>query len=203
MTETAVAPYVPLSINDLEQYKLSPTVDPTYPSNLRTFYSPHDDVHGALKRLVSSTTKSLVVAMFGYDDEELAAIIAGIIDNPNIYVQITLDNSQAGGVHERAILAKYKHEMGSNSVAIGSSEKGAIMHRKMVIVDGLWRLSGSTNWSVSGETKQDNELTVLQSSAACAEARHFLDIEHNKALQQMAKKAATAALKASEEVPAV
>jgi phosphatidylserine/phosphatidylglycerophosphate/cardiolipin synthase-like enzyme len=184
---TALAPARPLTIADLEQYKLTATIDPTYPANLRTFYSPHDNVHAALKAVIGSTTKSLVIAMYGYDDDELAQMVADIIDNEAIYTQITLDKSQAGGVHERTLLEKFKHEMDSNSVAIGTSEHGAIMHRKMVIVDGLWRISGSTNWSTSGESLQDNELTVIQSAAACAEARHILDIEHNKALKQMAK----------------
>ena len=175
-----------LNVTDLDQFKLTP-VDPSYPADLRTFFSPIDDVHGALKAIVASAQKSLVVAMYGYDDDELAAIIDGHLKNPNLYVQITLDKSQAGGVHERVILEKYKAEMGSNSVAIGTSEKSAIMHRKMVIVDGVWRISGSTNWSTSGETLQDNELTVIRSATICAESRPILDIEHNKALKQMLK----------------
>lgn len=185
MTVEAIAPRpAPLQIADFDRFKVTPSNDPTYPANMRTFYSPIDDVHGALKAVIGSATQSLVVAMFGYDDDELAELIAHIIDDHRIYVQITLDKSQAGGVHEKALLEKFKNEMDSNSVAIGTSEHGAIMHRKMVIVDGLWRISGSTNWSTSGETLQDNELTIIQSAAACAEARHVLDIEHNKALKQ-------------------
>lgn len=185
---TAITPSLPLVITDLEKYKHAPTVDPTYPANTRTFYAPYDDVHSTLKTIIGSTTRSLVIAMYAYDDDELALMIAGLIDNPNIYVQITLDSSQTLTAHEAAILAKFKPEMTSNSVAIGTSEKGAIMHRKMAVVDGLWRISGSTNWSGSGETKQDNELTVIQSAAVCAEARHILDLEHKHALDQMAKK---------------
>ena len=60
------------------------------------------------------------------------------------------------------------------------------MHRKMVIVDGLWRISGSTNWSTSGETLQDNELTIIRDAMVCSEARPILDIEHDSALKQMA-----------------
>jgi phosphatidylserine/phosphatidylglycerophosphate/cardiolipin synthase-like enzyme len=183
-----------VQIADLDQYKLQPyTADAEYPAILRTFYSPIDDVHGALKALIGSCQRSLVVAMYGYDDDELAAMIDGLLKNSAIYVQITLDRSQAGGVHEKALLTKYAHEMTGNSVAIGSSERGAIMHRKMVIVDGVWRLTGSTNWSTSGETLQDNELTVTQSASACAEARAILDIEHDAALQQMQKRAAQTA----------
>jgi phosphatidylserine/phosphatidylglycerophosphate/cardiolipin synthase-like enzyme len=183
-----------LTLADLDQYRWnkSTPVDPSYPSIMRTFYAPEDDVHGALKAVIGSCTQSLVIAMYGYDDEELAALVDEYLKNAAIFCQITLDSSQAGGVHERELLAKYAHEMTGNSVAIGRSEHGAIMHRKMAIVDGLWFVGGSTNWSVSGESKQDNQLTVVQNGALCTDARRVLDIEHDSALQQMAAKAATA-----------
>jgi phosphatidylserine/phosphatidylglycerophosphate/cardiolipin synthase-like enzyme len=175
-----------IKVTHLDEFKTIP-VDSAYPYRIRTFYSPEDDVHGALKAILQSTTSSLVIAMYGYDDDELAEIIDEFLLDPAIHVQITLDRSQAGGVHEKAILEKYRSEMESNSVAIGTSEKGAIMHRKMVIVDGVLRVSGSTNWSTSGETKQDNEMTVIEDATVCAEARRILDLEHVKALTQMGK----------------
>lgn len=178
-----------LTIADLGQFKRNGQPDEEYPGIMRTFYSPIDDVHGALKAVIGSCRKSLVLAMYGYDDDELADMIAHLLDNDGIHCQITLDKSQAGGVHERALLAKYKAEMGSNSVAIGTSEKSAIMHRKMAVVDGIWRISGSTNWSTSGETLQDNELTVTKSAVIAAEARAVLDLEHVKALTQMGRAA--------------
>lgn len=175
-----------MRIEDFDSFKTIPMVD-EYPNYMRTFYSPEDDVHGALVKLLSSVKSSLCVAMYGYDDDELAQIIAEHLDNPAIHVQVTLDKSQAGGVHEKALLEKYKAEMDSNSVAIGTSEKSAIMHRKLVVVDGVWRASGSTNWSISGETKQDNELTIINSAVVASEARRVMDLEHVKALTQMGK----------------
>jgi phosphatidylserine/phosphatidylglycerophosphate/cardiolipin synthase-like enzyme len=172
-----------LTLADLDAYKKhapAPTVLP-----LRTFYSPIDNVHDALKAVIGSAQHSIVVAMYGFDDDELAALLDEALKDPTKYVQISLDKSQAGGVHERVILAKYSHEMTGNSVAIGTSERGAIMHRKMVIVDGLWRISGSTNWSTSGESLQDNECTILYDALACTEARTVLDIEHDKMLAAM------------------
>ena len=176
-----------LTVADLDAFKAKP-VSTSYAANLRTFYSPIDDVHGALKAVIASAQHSIIVAIYGYDDDDLAALLDTALKDPTKFVQISLDKSQAGGVHERAILAKYAHEMTGNSVAIGTSEHGAIMHRKMVIVDGIWRISGSTNWSVSGETLQDNEATILRDPVACAEARTVLDIEHDKMLTAMAKK---------------
>lgn len=174
-----------LAVSDLDVFKVSGPPN-GYPANMRTFYSPEDFVPQVLQSVISCVSKSIVVAMFGFDDDVLAEMLDEALKNPAIYVQITLDSTQAGGAHEKALLAKYANDMSGNSVAIGRSEKGAIMHRKMVIVDGLWRLSGSTNWSSSGETLQDNELTVIRDALVCSEARPVLDIEHDAALKQMA-----------------
>jgi len=175
-----------LQMTDFDQFKATP-VDSGYLPHLRTFYSPEDDVHGMLAKLIGSATKSVVISMFGYDDDQLAALLADHLNNPRMFVQISLDKSQAGGVHEKAILAKYKNEMSGNSVAIGNSERGAIAHLKLIIVDGVWRVSGSTNWSTSGESLQNNEATLLRDAIACAEARAVLDITHDHMLAAMVK----------------
>ena len=174
-----------LAMTDLDIFKVS-SPPSGYPANMRTFYSPEDYVPQVLQSVISSVSKSIVVAMYALDDDVLAAMLDTALKNPAIFVQITLDTSQAIGPHEKDLLAKYANDMAGNSVAIGHSEKGAIMHRKMVIVDGLWRVSGSTNWSTSGETLQDNELTIIRDALVCSEARPILDIEHDSALKQMA-----------------
>jgi phosphatidylserine/phosphatidylglycerophosphate/cardiolipin synthase-like enzyme len=148
-----------------------------------------DDVHGALTDVLQSTSKSLVIAMYGYDDDQLNQVIQQQLNSATVYVQMSLDSSQASGVHEKDLLAnlgKWENQKVGNSIAIGRSEKGAIMHMKLVIVDGLDVITGSTNWSTSGETQQDNQLTVIRDPLVAAEARARLDVIHDSMLKQMA-----------------
>jgi phosphatidylserine/phosphatidylglycerophosphate/cardiolipin synthase-like enzyme len=174
------------SLSVLDQYKAVP-FQPGSPEDFKTFYSPVDQVHAALLALIDSATTSLVVALFGYDDDELDAVIRSKLENEHIYVQMSLDKSQAGGVHEREILAKWQADGVGNSIAVGHSERSAIMHLKMVIVDGLDVITGSTNWSDSGESKQDNQLTCIRNPLVAAEARARIDVIHDSMLTQMAK----------------
>jgi phosphatidylserine/phosphatidylglycerophosphate/cardiolipin synthase-like enzyme len=173
------------SLAELDRFKAAVFV-PGYPDKARTFYSPVDQVHEALKALLTSATKSIVVSMYGYDDDELDSIIRSALKSEKVFVQMSLDKSQAAGKHEKEILQKWHNDGVGNSIAIGRSEHNAIMHLKMVIVDGLDVVTGSTNWSKSGEADQDNQLTVIRDPLVAAEARTRLDIIHDTMLKQMA-----------------
>lgn len=170
----------------LGQYKAEGRFLDGYPDDERTFFAPRDNIHGLLVALLGSAQHSIVVNMYGYDDEELNKIIQNKLTDERIYVQMSLDRSQAGGVHERQILARWANNSFGNSIAIGtSSVRNAISHLKIVIVDGVYTVKGSTNWSLSGEQQQDNELTLSRNAVIAAEARAILDLNHDFMLKQM------------------
>lgn len=180
------------SLTELDTFKAAP-FPPGYPDTTRTFYSPVDQVHAALKTLLTSANKSIVVAMYGFDDAELNSVLQSALNDEKIYVQMSLDSTQAAGAAERPLLAPWLNDKTGNSIAIGHSEKSAIMHLKMVIIDGVDVITGSTNWSTGGESKQDNQLTVIRDPYVCAEARSRIDIIHDGMLKQMAAKAGAGA----------
>jgi hypothetical protein len=167
------------------------------------FMVGRDDVHGILHDLIPRESMTFKLGMFGYDDDELNADILGLLDNPNVRVQITLDKSQAGGVHERAILADNAKRGASwyNSVAIGQSATHQISHSKGGVLVSLGMgFEGSTNWSNSGEgtgikldpkakpapgyKAQNNTLLVSTNPVFLARFSARLDTEHITALQQ-------------------
>ena len=176
----------PFVWDDLAQYKAEKRFLDGYPDDQRTFFAPRDNVHGLLVAVLNSAQHSIVVNMFGYDDDELNNIIQGKLADQSVYVQMSLDRSQASGVHEKQILAKWSNDAFGNSIAIGtSSVHNAISHLKIVIVDGVYTVKGSTNWSLSGEEQQDNELTLSRNAVVAAETRAILDLNHDFMLKQM------------------
>jgi hypothetical protein len=46
-------------------------------------------------------------------------------------------------------------------------------------------VKGSTNWSLSGEQQQDNELSLNRNAVIAAETRAILDLNHDFMLKQM------------------
>lgn len=181
---------------DLGQFKAGASFPVDYNLETLAFYSPNDPgVHQVILWALLQADQAIVFNVYGFDDDEFAGVIFAAAANPKCYVQGSLDKSQAGGVHERKLLVEAGAMIGT-SIAIGQSVRGAISHDKMLICQGSggsWLIKGSTNWSTSGETLQDNELTITTNRAAIAEARTIMDISHDQKLAAMAKAAAKAA----------
>jgi hypothetical protein len=119
------------------------------------FFVGRDDVHGILLHLVTQETLELDLNMFGYDDEELNAAIMALFKSPATHVQVSLDRSQAGGIHERKLIAADQASDAADfnsSFTILESQTHQISHTKggVLLGQSIW-FEGSTNWSASGE----------------------------------------------------
>jgi hypothetical protein len=138
----------------LAQYTKEGGYSPTCSSDFHLFYVGRDNVHEVLKHVLSRVTVSLYLNMFGYDDDELNEIVMRIVHDPSIACLITLDKSQAGGVHERRLLesdAANDPQAFATHFVTGQSATHQISHTKGFVADGKVGAEGSTNWSTSGE----------------------------------------------------
>jgi len=141
-------------LTDLQQY----TREKSYASNaskdFHLFYVGRDDVHDILKHVLSRVSISLYLNMFGFDDEELNDILMAKAKDPHLVMMITLDKSQAGGVHEKKLLDS---DIANDPAAfntyfvVGQSATHQISHTKGFVADAKVGGEGSTNWSASGE----------------------------------------------------
>ena len=139
---------------DLQQYTQEKSYATTASKDFHLFYVGRDDVHDILKHVLSRASVSIYLNMFGFDDDELNAILMKQALDPSITMLITLDKSQAGGAHEKALLdsdiAKNPTAFNTHFV-IGQSATHQISHTKGFVADGKVGGEGSTNWSGSGE----------------------------------------------------
>ena len=178
----------PFAWDDLGKYKAGGRFIDGYPDDQRTFFAPRDDVHGLLVALLDSAQHSIVVSMSGYDDEELSKIVQDKLADETVYVQLSLDRSQASGAEVKQILARWGNDALGNSIAIGaSSVHNAVAHLKIVIVDGVYMVKASANWSLSGEQRRDTEVCLSRNAVIAAETRAILDINHDFMLKRMAR----------------
>lgn len=139
---------------DLEQYTQEKSYATNASKDFHLFYVGRDDVHEILKHILSRVSVSLYMNMFGFDDEELNDILMQLANDPSVVMMITLDKSQAGGVHEKRLLdsdAAQNPKAFNTYFVIGESATHQISHTKGFVADGKVGGEGSTNWSTSGE----------------------------------------------------
>jgi phosphatidylserine/phosphatidylglycerophosphate/cardiolipin synthase-like enzyme len=185
-----------LEFTDLGRFKQAQSFPHGYDRDYLTFYAPRDaGVHQVLLWTLLQAKSSVAINMYGFDDGELVAILRHHAENPQMLVTLSLDSSEAGVKVEAELLKLLRNDLPGNSIAIGRSEKHAISHDKLLVVDGLYLVTGSTNWSFGGEVDQDNQLTLTRDPIACAEARAVIDLDHDVMLKQMAEAAAKEAEK--------
>jgi phosphatidylserine/phosphatidylglycerophosphate/cardiolipin synthase-like enzyme len=180
-----------LEFGDLGRFKQTESFPHGYDRDYLTFYAPRDTgVHQVLLWTLLQAKSSVAINMYGFDDPQLVALLRHHAEDPQMLVTLSLDSSEAGVKIEAELLKLLRNDLPGNSIAIGRSEKHAISHDKLVVVDGLYLVTGSTNWSFGGETEQDNQLTLTRDPIACAEARAVIDLDHDVMLKQMAEAAA-------------
>jgi hypothetical protein len=196
------------TLDDLAQYTCEGEFGPTASPDFRVFYVGRDDVHGVLMQLYSRVRLSVKMNMFGYDDDQLNQILIGLVQDPTVMVQVTLDKSQSTGANEKAILQSdvVKDPQGyAADFAVGQSDTHQISHTKGGVLDGIVAFEGSTNWSASGEgtgivldqakqgpgfKAQNNTLSVYVNAYEIAKFSARLDYEHGVAAHQMQAAAA-------------
>jgi phosphatidylserine/phosphatidylglycerophosphate/cardiolipin synthase-like enzyme len=153
----------------------------------RVYYTPEDDVKSVLDRLPGTARRSIAVEIYGFTDQVFAdGLIAAA--RRGVWVRVLNDRTQAAGPHDRAVLQRLVDTAAAEQLPIAvrvvESERGAIDHLKLVLIDdeagALDDASsvayGSYNFTDSAQ-RQDNVFVWTNDPGECARA--FAKFEHD------------------------
>ncbi len=131
-------------------------------------YAPLDDVHTALVLLAQSAQQQLSLALYGYDDREIDAMVRDAWTNEHVAVKVALDSTQAAGSGETPLLKQWPPMAYGSELVIGQSSKHKISHMKLIAADDA-HVGGSTNLSDDGEHRQNTEAVFWWDAKATGE----------------------------------
>jgi len=133
----------------------------------RLLYGPRPGFDSVDADLISRAARSLDMAAYVLSDHAVIDAL-GLAARRGVKVRIYLDPEQnpPREAHRGGRLAELLATAGVEARV--KSAAGDLMHMKSYQVDGRWVRSGSANFSFSGESRQDNDLVVLDSVEAAS-----------------------------------
>ena len=139
----------------------SPLAQEPAVAGVRVYYGPGVDFGGIDGKLISQARSSIDMAAYVLTDRALIGAL-GQAAMRGVRVRIYLDGEEAA--RSNAVVADIAATPNVELRRKGRSRD--LMHLKSYQVDGRLLRTGSANFSVSGETYQDNDLLVIESPEA-------------------------------------
>jgi phosphatidylserine/phosphatidylglycerophosphate/cardiolipin synthase-like enzyme len=133
---------------------------------VRIAYGPSPGFDSIDPELIGKARKTIDMAAYVLTDQRVIREISAAADR-GVRVRLYFDAEQfrrSGGNDNVQALSNQP-----NVRARIKAENNDLMHLKAYAVDGRWLRTGSTNFSWSGETRQDNDLIVIDSPGAVEE----------------------------------
>lgn len=132
-------------------------------SEIRCFFYPADEIADPLVELVSNARRSVHFLAFSYSDGELAETM---IDRHRAGLDVQ------GVVESRGSGAGYASFAGLQKAGIDVLKDGNkyVMHHKVIIIDSLWTVVGSYNFSRAAAEANDENILFIKSAEV---ARQF------------------------------
>jgi phosphatidylserine/phosphatidylglycerophosphate/cardiolipin synthase-like enzyme len=139
-------------------------------AGLRIFYGPGESFEAVDARLIDGARHSIDMAAYLLTDRELVSAL-GRAAMRGVKVRVYLDGEQSGRGGARIL-----DIAGAPGLEVRRKARDRdLMHLKSYQVDGRTLRTGSANFSVSGESFQDNDLIVIDSPQAAGRFRDVFE----------------------------
>lgn len=148
---------------------------------VQTCFSPHGKCALHIVRAIESARTEVLVAVYAFTSDDLAGVLAQA-KKRGVAVQVLIDrefdraNEHSKGKYLEA--QKVAVRRISGLPVAGVEKDPGIMHQKFAVIDRLTVFTGSYNWTISAETRNDENLLMFRDAAPLAE-------EYRKTFLQM------------------
>ena len=122
--------------------------------NIKVYFSPNGGCQQAVISEIRKATQTIDIAMYYLSSRDIAKALVRASEN-NVRVRIVLDQGQE---IESASKSGYLIKQG---VEIRYHLGFGLMHNKFAIIDGKSLITGSFNWTLTAEERNEENLLVI------------------------------------------
>lgn len=134
-----------------------PNTDISLPdiTSIKTYFSPNGGTKNAILNELKNAKKSIKFMAFSFTEKDLASMMI-----TKFKEKITVD-----GIFDTCQIDKYSqfNTLKSNKLNVLKDGNQALMHEKTMIIDDNTVITGSYNFSVSAETKNNEDCVIIKS----------------------------------------
>lgn len=150
-------------------------------ADVYTWFAPEDGVPPKVIRVLRSAQRSIHFMAFSFTDTAIGGTMIAM-HRKGVTVEGVVETRNAGGAGGQM------QRLSAAGVTVLPDGNTYVMHHKVIVVDGLWTITGSYNFTASGANENDENVLIIKSAAV---ARQF-EREYDR-VKRMARAARGAA----------
>ncbi len=139
-------------------------------ANITTLFSPEDSCGLAIQKYISESQNYVFVAMYYFTLRRLAQELVNA-NKRGVKVKVFLDSKQK---KEKYAKGEFLERKGIEVKYRGDDTSG-YMHSKFCVIDDRIVITGSFNWTVSADLKNDENLIVIESTDVAKSYRNYFN----------------------------
>ncbi|MCS6936487.1 MAG: phospholipase D family protein [Candidatus Bipolaricaulota bacterium] len=146
---------------------------------IRAYFSPSPQPERAIIETINTAQRSLHAALYQLTDPEIAQALQEAF-RKGLEIQILLDDEPSRG--SKGCLLR------DAGIPVKEFADSGIMHHKFAVVDGEKLLTGSYNWTTAAQTRNEENLLIIESvELAQAFLREFQRLWNHRKAQPLSK----------------
>ena len=141
---------------------------------LDIYFSPQDkSLKNGVIPLINNSKKYIYVPTFLITDKKVTEAIINA-KKRGVEVKIIVDALNASAIH-----SKHK-ELRDNGISVKTENYAGKMHSKSMVIDDMYTVIGSMNFSNSGENKNDENMVIIKDSEIAKFYKNFFLYQWNR-----------------------